>query len=393
MTWKRSNRPLVAIFAYNILYMAASGLLVPGTPLYLSTNGFEGGMLNMTLSLMAVSSLLGQIIWGYLSDRVATKLTFVELGTLSYILGYVLLMVLRDRLATALVLIASNFVGSASYPAAMSLLADLSSDQNRGRSMGVFWSAASFGWAASVAFTGFIVERLGGVYFFGACSLLLLSSLLSVYIGFRGERQHTATKRLEPNTKTSFLRSFLGLEAPFLVFLSCSVIFFMADYVKNVYVPMFYAFELGMGMVIATLLLSLTSWIEIPVNILFGSLSDRFGRKRMVLLGYALCGTFMIVNSLAAGFEGALIAMCLYGFVWGAFSGASSALASELVDEGRRGFAMGLFNSSWTIASMFAPASMGMLVQVFGYRLMFEVMGTLMLLSCILLVLGVRRDV
>lgn len=53
----------------------------------------------------------------------------------------------------------------------------------------------------------------------------------------------------------------------------------MADFAKNVYVPMFYAFEPGLGMVAAKLLSSLTSWLEIPVNVIFGYLSDKLAKK------------------------------------------------------------------------------------------------------------------
>lgn len=51
--------PLVIIFAYNILFMVASGLLVPGTPSYLLTNGFDGNLVNLILSSIAVFSLAG----------------------------------------------------------------------------------------------------------------------------------------------------------------------------------------------------------------------------------------------------------------------------------------------------------------------------------------------
>ena len=35
-----------------------------------------------------------------------------------------------------------------------------------------------------------------------------------------------------------------------------------------------------------------------------------------MLVAYMLCGAYMFVNSMITGFEGALLAMGLYGFVW-----------------------------------------------------------------------------
>ncbi|MEM2930599.1 MAG: MFS transporter [Thermoproteota archaeon] len=380
--------PLIVIFVYNILFMAASGLLVPGTPLYLSTNGFDGSSVNLLLSSIAVSSLIGQVTWGYLSDRAMNRLFFLKLGTGGYALGYLLMVFLKNRFALAILLITTSFVGSASYPAAMALLSEISSTKNRGRSMGIFWSAASLGWAASVAFTGFVINELGGEYFFGLCSLLYFASLTLIYLGLRIKVGHASGAK---KSREGSLRSIFSLGTPFLAFLSGSVIFFMADFTKNVYVPMFYAFELGLGMVTATLLLSLTSWLEIPINIFFGHLSDRIGRKTIVLVAYLLCGAYMFINSMISGFEGALLAMVLYGFVWGAFSGASSAFASELVDEDKKGIALGLFNSCWNMASILAPVSIGMLSQAYGYRLMFNTMGVLMFLACPIIVFGIRR--
>jgi len=317
------------------------------------------------------------------------RLFFLEFGTIGYAFGYLMMILLRDRLILTVLLILTSFVGSASYPAVMALLSEISSIKNRGRSMGIFWSAASLGWAISVAFTGFIISELGGGYFFGLCSLFYFTSLALVHLGLRvkGKRASEAKKGdvgFPP-------RLFFGLGMPFLVFLFGSVIFFMSDFTKNVYVPMFYAFELGLGMITATLLLSLTSWLEIPLNVVFGHLSDRLGRKAILLAAYALCGVYMLINSMISSFEEALFTMSLYGFVWGAFSGASSAFASELVDEDKRGLAMGLFNSSWNIASILAPVSIDMLSQSYGYRSMFSSMGFLMLLACFIIVFGVRK--
>jgi MFS family permease len=380
--------PILIIFAYNVLFMAASGLLVPGIPLYLSTNGFDGGSINLILSSIALSSLLGQIAWGYLSDRTMNRLFFLKLGAMGYALGYLLMVLLKDRFALTVLLVATSFVGSASYPAAMTFLSETSSVKNRGRSMGFFSSAASLGWAISVAFTGLVISELGGGYFFGLCSLLYFASLTIVHLGLRVKGHASNTrKRIGGGSASPISR----LGTPFLAFLSGSMLFFMADFTKNVYVPMFYAFELGLGMVTATLLLSLTSWLEIPLNVFFGHLSDRLGRKTIVLVAYVLCATYMFANSTVSGFEGALLAMVLYSFVWGAFSGASSAFASELVDQDKKGFAMGLFNSSWNIASMLTPMSIGLLSQAYGYRLTFSTMGVLMLIACLIIVVGIRR--
>jgi hypothetical protein len=205
------------------------------------------------------------------------RLFFLKLGAMGYALGYLLMVLLKDRFALTVLLVATSFVGSASYPAAMTFLSETSSVKNRGRSMGFFSPAASLGWAISVAFTGLVISELGGGYFFGLCSLLYFASLTIVHLGLRVKGHASNTrKRIGGGSASPISR----LGTPFLAFLSGSMLFFMADFTKNVYVPMFYAFELGLGMVTATLLLSLASWLEIPLNVFFATFRIGLGVRQ-----------------------------------------------------------------------------------------------------------------
>ncbi|MGB9896133.1 MAG: MFS transporter, partial [Thermoproteota archaeon] len=107
--------------------MAAAGLIVPGIPLYLATNGFSEDVINLVLSLTALASLFGQVFFGYVSDRTMTKSFFVEFGTASYVFGYLTLALMKNKLLAVFILVVLNFFGSAAYPVAMALLADFSS--------------------------------------------------------------------------------------------------------------------------------------------------------------------------------------------------------------------------------------------------------------------------
>jgi len=385
-----SARPLITIIVYSAISQAALGLSYPGTPLYLLSEGLGAGIINAILSSVAIASLLGQVVWGYLSDRMFSKLAYVEMGCAGSAIGFLVLACAHDALAFAAFYVISGFVGSAAYPAAMALLADISPAEKRGRSMGIFWSAASIGWAIAVAFTGWIIENLGGPYLFGSCALLYAASLLIIYLGFRG---HWHQRGVPTSTMVgrSFISTISHLSRPFYVLFLCTLAFFVLDFAKNVYVPMFYAFEVGLHATLATLLLSLTSWIEVPATILFGMLSDRVGRFKVVLMGYLFSVVYMFINVWVGGIELATIAMGIYGLVWGAFSGATSALASELVEKENRGLAMGFLNSAASFASILAPLAIGGLVYLSGYRSSFAAMAFLMLLFSLFFFLGVRE--
>jgi len=376
--------------AYSLISQASLGLSYPGVPLYLFYEGLSEGSINAILAFVAVASLAGQVAWGYLSDRILTKLAFVKIGCAGNFIGYFILAGVKDPIAFALSYTVTSFVGSASFPAAMAILADHSTQRTRGRSMGIFWSAASIGWALSVAFTGWIIENLGGSFLFIFCALLNLASLLVVLS--LGSQSLRSSKNMESkNRGSSFPLLISRLGRSFFIFFLATIVFFILDFAKNVYIPLYYSYEVKLGATLATLLLSFTSWIEVPATVMFGILSDKVGRVKVVLVSYLLCSLFMLTNLIVDGLGLAALAMGIYGLVWGAFSGASSALASELVAEDFRGFAMGLFNSSYSFAAILAPVSIGAIIQTFGYKPSFYFMGIMMLFFVLAVKVGVRQ--
>lgn len=376
--------------AYSLISQASLGLSYPGVPLYLFYEGLSEGSINAILAFVAVASLAGQVAWGYLSDRILTKLAFVKIGCAGNFIGYFILAGVKDPIAFALSYTVTSFVGSASFPAAMAILADHSTQRTRGRSMGIFWSAASIGWALSVAFTGWIIENLGGSFLFIFCALLNLASLLVVLS--LGSQSLRSSKNMESkNRGSSFPLLISRLGRSFFIFFLATIVFFILDFAKNVYIPLYYSYEVKLGATLATLLLSFTSWIEVPATVMFGILSDKVGRVKVVLVSYLLCSLFMLTNLIVDGLGLAALAMGIYGLVWGAFSGASSALASELVAEDFRGFAMGLFNSSYSFAAILAPVSIGAIIQTFGYKPSFYFMGVMMLFFVLAVKVGVRQ--
>jgi MFS family permease len=376
--------------AYSLISQASLGLSYPGVPLYLFYEGLSEGSINAILAFVAVASLAGQVAWGYLSDRILTKLAFVKIGCAGNFIGYFILAGVKDPIAFALSYTVTSFVGSASFPAAMAILADHSTQRTRGRSMGIFWSAASIGWALSVAFTGWIIENLGGSFLFIFCALLNLASLLVVLS--LGSQSLRSGKNMESkNRGSSFPLLISRLGRSFFIFFLATIVFFILDFAKNVYIPLYYSYEVKLGATLATLLLSFTSWIEVPATVMFGILSDKVGRVKVVLVSYLLCSLFMLTNLIVDGLGLAALAMGIYGLVWGAFSGASSALASELVAEDFRGFAMGLFNSSYSFAAILAPVSIGAIIQTFGYKPSFYFMGVMMLFFVLAVKVGVRQ--
>lgn len=148
------------------------------------------------------------------------------------------------------------------------------------------------------------------------------------------------------------------------------------------------AAEQGMWVALFAASGNLSLFIFSPI---WGTLSDIYGRRLMVLRANFGCGLLMPLMAVVPG-VGWLVAL---RFLVGAFAGtvtASQILVSSATPWAHRGFAMGLLSSSvygGTIAGMFLG---GALADTFGYRNSFFLSGIALVISGFLTVFGVRED-
>ena len=78
-----------------------------------------------------------------------------------------------------------------------------------------------------------------------------------------------------------------------------------------------------------------------------GWLSDRLGRKPMILLGLALCALMLPLIVLGEGFLSLLLLSSLFGLGVAIVTPSTTALVADLAKAGRKGSAMGVFGTIW----------------------------------------------
>jgi MFS family permease len=98
----------------------------------------------------------------------------------------------------------------------------------------------------------------------------------------------------------------------------------------------------------------------------FGSLSDRIGRRSLILAGWLAYGLVYLGLAFAAAGWQVWILFALYGVYYAATEGVSRALVADLVPEARRGTAYGLFNAAIGLAALPASLIAGILWQGVG---------------------------
>lgn len=149
--------------------------------------------------------------------------------------------------------------------------------------------------------------------------------------------------------------------------------------------------ELGLPDYQVPLLWALTSAVAMVLSTPLSALSDRVGRRRLILGGWAVYGMFYLLLGLN-GFHALLLwpLFAFYGVFLAATEGAEKALVADLAPADRLGAAYGWFNL--TVGAMLLPASLafGWLWQTVAVEAAFAFSAVCALAAALLLRYWVR---
>jgi len=98
---------------------------------------------------------------------------------------------------------------------------------------------------------------------------------------------------------------------------------------------------------------------------LLGRLSDRFGRRRLIVVGLGISAVSYVAFGFASSFSTLLLSRLGAGFGAGTFA-VLQAFAADMTDDSRRTAAMGYVGASYGVGLMLGPV-LASLTSVFGY--------------------------
>lgn len=123
-----------------------------------------------------------------------------------------------------------------------------------------------------------------------------------------------------------------------------------------------------------------------------GVLSDIFGRRGLIVAGWLIYAFVYFGFAFAAERWQVWALYAGYGLYYGAFLGASSALVADLVPDGLRGTAYGIFNAALGVAALPASVIAGLLWDWYGPAAPFLFGGAIALIATIgLMMIPLKR--
>jgi MFS family permease len=147
--------------------------------------------------------------------------------------------------------------------------------------------------------------------------------------------------------------------------------------------------QLGVSVALVPVLWAALHVVKSAASVPGGSLSDRFGRKPLILAGWAVYAAVYFGFGQATEAWHAWALFLAYGTFFGLTEGTERAMVADLVRRDRRGTAFGWYNLAIGIGALPASLIFGVLWDRFGPAAAFQV-GAGLAVAAALVLMAVR---
>jgi len=230
------------------------------------------------------------------------------------------------------------------------LIGDLAPARQRGYAFG-FQRAMDHLGAMGGGLAGFLMVGVIGLALKWAIFASVIPGVLTVLVVLIFLRERKDRRLPEITARESF--SWRGFPRAYYFFLGSAVVFALAN--SSDAFLLLRAYELGTTVALVPLLWAALHLVKATTSLWGGRLSDRWGRKPILIGGWLLYSLVYVGFALMKGAWAPWLLFALYGCFFGATEGAARALVAELVQPERRGAAFGVVGT--VEGALLIPAS------------------------------------
>jgi MFS family permease len=362
--YQRLPRNVVAIGFVSLLNDASSEIIYPLLPVFLTTGlGASAKAIGLIEGLAESLSSLLKLFIGYLSDRTRKRKWFV-------VGGYALASLVRPFLGFAgnwqqvLAIRLADRVGKGVRTAPRdAMIADAATIEQRGLAFGFHramdHSGAVIGPLIGYVLVMWLVTNSTAPTTREFTRIFLLASIpaiLAVLVAIFFMRETTAHVDTGVEIPKLSVRGFDGNFKRYLLILALFTLSNSSDSFL-----LLRARDAGVSIAFLPLLWAAHHGMKVLSSLYGGDLSDRLGRKRLIVSGWVLYAAVYAGFAFVGSEVGVWALFLVYGVYFGLAEGAEKALVADLVRPEQRGTAYGLYNLAFGITVFPASLLMGMI--------------------------------
>jgi MFS transporter, DHA1 family, multidrug resistance protein len=152
----------------------------------------------------------------------------------------------------------------------------------------------------------------------------------------------------------------------------------------SAFLPLFGRDVLGLGISELGWLFGLQTLTTLLTRPLMGAVSDRAGRRGVIVTGLAVCGVAVFLVPFARSFPMLLPIVALYAIGAAVTTSSTGAYITDLARRAQYGAAHGVFGTIYDIGDALGPIAAGLLVASVGYAWMFQTMACVTLSAAVI---------
>ncbi len=364
--WKGLPRNVWAVTLTSFLTDISSEMLIHLLPFFLANVlGAGTAIIGLIEGVAESTASLLKIFSGYISDKLRARkwlaVSGYALSTLSkpfYLLaqawGGVMAIRVTDRIGKGLRTAPRD-----------ALIADSIDARHRGLAFGLHRMGDTAGAMLGALIAAALLWRsqrgaldLAAGTFRTIVLWSLIPAALAVLVLAFGAREVPLRQRGAPKL------SLAGFDRRFLWFLGAVVVFTLGN--SSDAFLLLRARERGLGLVQVLLMVASFNLIYTLISGPAGVLSDKIGRRRIIVFGWLTYGVIYLGFAVASAAWQMWALYALYGAYYGMTEGTAKALVADLVPTEQRGTAYGVYNAAVGLAAFPASAIAGVLWQGAG---------------------------
>jgi MFS family permease len=385
---RNSPAILAALALCMALQMTGFVMILPLFARRFESFGAGVEALGMSALAYALTSTIAAPFMGMLADRFGRR-PIILLALATYVLAFSGYLFTTSTLPFILLRGLAGVFTAGLVPAMISIVGDLASEHRRARWIGIVNGGASVGWIIGPLCGGLLYDRFGYVVPFAASIVLELAALL-LAVFLVPETQTALRHPGSPRTQWMVeFQAMVSLPGFFLLMLISFGVMFAWAFIEPQL--MFYVYDdlawtsSRLGLVMSTYGLACMFG-----EFALASLSDRLGRKPVLVLGLALFSAQFIGLVIFRDATWLVISFILAGLGNALFDPALSAHILDITRSEQTARIMGLKTTAGSLGNMLGPALVVLITPFAGPQIVFLGSAVLVIMLALASLMGLR---
>lgn len=368
---------LLAFISYDLIRS-------PLLPLFAEHLGAGPEVIGFVVGVSTITGILFKLPAGSLSDWLGRR-RLLAVGLLVFAVAPYLYF-LVNQIGQLILLRAFHGLATAIFaPVAMAVVVDLFRE---GRAEALSWysSFAQMGRLSGRMIGGYLLVAWGFEPTFGVCAVIGLI-LLGLYTRLELPEDRPANRVGRHDSAVSLIAGLreIGSDRRILVTSGMEAVQMTAGGALMAFLPL-YGIQAGLHAGQVGLLFGAMGLASILAKPVMGRISDRIGRRPLIVAGQILCAAVMLTLPWLTGFLSLFLLSLLFGFGEAVMGSSTSALVADLCKEKSLGSAMGVFGTIMDTGHAAGPILTGILITMAGYAGAFAGVGLLLILITVLFI-------